>query len=212
VPSVEALIRLYHCPFQKLEAVARIEPNSVNLILTDIPYDGGFVPQVAELGAFAARVLVEGGLFVTYSGQYHLDHVMRALNEHLTYRWMKCSQIRNDANLVHPYQILSFWKPILIYSKGAWRERRQWHDVCRAAEKEKEWHDWQQPLEEVERLIQDFSDPGDLVCDPCGGGFTVASACQRLGDRSCVSCDIDEAAVIRGQNRLAGKSATTVAG
>jgi DNA modification methylase len=149
--------------------------------------------------------LVEGGLFVTYSGQYHLDHVMRALGEHLTYRWEKSSQIRNDANLVHPYQILSFWKPILIYSKGAWRERRQWHDVCRAAEKEKDWHDWQQPLEEVERLIQDFSEPGALVVDTCGGGFTVASAYQHLGDRSCIACDIDEAAVMRGQDRLAGK-------
>ncbi len=73
VPSVEARIRLYHCPFQKLEEVARIELNSVNLILTDIPYGEDFLPEVAELGAFAARVLVEGGLLVSYSGQYHLD-------------------------------------------------------------------------------------------------------------------------------------------
>ena len=156
-PPGDGDIRLYHCPFQQLEEVAGIEPNSVNLILTDIPYGKDFLPQVADLGAFAARVFVEGGLLVTYSGQYHLDHVMRTLDEHLTYRWIKCSQIRNDANLVHPYQILSFWKPILIYSKGAWLERRQWHDVCRAAEKEKDWHDWQQPLEEVERLIQDLA-------------------------------------------------------
>jgi ParB-like chromosome segregation protein Spo0J len=209
-PPGDGDIRLYFCPFQRLEQVAEIEPSSVNLILTDFPYSERFLPEVNELGAFASRVLVEGGLLVTYSGQYHLDRVMRALGEHLTYRWVKCSRIRNDANLVHPYQILSFWKPILIYSKGAWRERRQWHDVCRASDKEKDWHDWQQPLEEVERLIQDFSDSGDLVCDPCGGGFTVALACQRLGDRSCISCDIDESAVIRGQDRLAGKSAGLV--
>jgi site-specific DNA-methyltransferase (adenine-specific) len=199
-------IRLYHCPFQRLEEVAGIERNSVHLILTDFPYDGAFVPQVAELGAFAARVLVENGLFVTLSGQFYLNHIMRELDEHLTYRWTRSSEIRQDPNLVHPYQILSFWKPILVYSKGAWRERRQWHDVSRVAEKEKDWHDWQQPLEEIERLILDFSDPGDLVVDPCGGGFTVAAACQRLGDRSCVACDIDEAAVIRGQDRLAGKA------
>ena len=71
--------------------------------------------------------------------------------------------------------------------------------------KEKEWHDWQQPLEEVERLIRDFSDFGDLVIDPLGGGFTTAVACKRLG-RRCIAFDIDEAAVIRGQDRLAGKS------
>jgi Transposase DDE domain group 1 len=44
----------------------------------------------------------------------------------------------------------------------------------------------------------------DLVVDPCGGGFTVAAACRNLA-RRCVSCDIDESAVIRGQDRLAGK-------
>jgi ParB-like chromosome segregation protein Spo0J len=204
-PLPDASIRLYHCPFQKLEEVVGIEPHSINLVLTDIPYDKEFLPQVADLGAFAARVLVEGGLFVTYCGQYHFDYVLRTLSEHLTYRWMKDSRIENDANLIHPYQILSFWKPILIYSKGPWKERRQWHDVSRAQNKEKDWHPDQQPLDEVERLIRDFSDHGDSVCDPCGGGFTTAVACQRLGDRSCVSCDIDKVAVINGLDRLAGK-------
>ena len=201
-PPSDGDIRLYHCPFQKLEMVAGIEPNSITLVVTDIPYGEDSLPQVTELGAFAARVLVEGGLLAMYSGQFHLDHVMRALGEHLTYRWMKSSHIRYDPNLIHPYQILSFWKPILIYSKKAWRDHRQWHDVSRASDKEKDWHDWQQPLDEVERLIQDFSDTGDLVCDPLGGGFTVASACKRLGDRTCISCAIDESAVIRGQDRL----------
>ena len=43
------------------------------------------------------------------------------------------------------------------------------------------------------------------MVDPCGGGFTTAVACKRLG-RRCVSCDIDEAAVIRGRERLAETS------
>src|SRR4051812_5289578 len=67
-PPGEGDIRLYHCPCQELEEVAGIAPNSVNLVLTDIPYDGGFIPQVAEFGAFSSRVLVPGGLLVTYSG------------------------------------------------------------------------------------------------------------------------------------------------
>jgi DNA modification methylase len=70
--------------------------------------------------------------------------------------------------------------------------------------KEKQWHDWQQPLAEVENLIKYFSQPGDLVVDTCAGGFTTALAC-RNHQRRCIACDIDEAAVIRGQDRLAGK-------
>ena len=53
LPKQGDSIRLYHCPFQKLEEFAGIEPNSVNLVLTDIPYGQEFLPQVAELGAFA---------------------------------------------------------------------------------------------------------------------------------------------------------------
>ena len=71
--------------------------------------------------------------------------------------------------------------------------------------KEKEWHEWQQSLEQVERLVKDFSEPGDQVVDPLGGAFTTAVACKRH-DRKCISCDNNEAAVIRGQDRLAGKT------
>ena len=67
--------------------------------------------------------------------------------------------------------------------------------------KEKTWHDWQQPIGDVERLIECFSKPGDLVVDPCGGGFTTAIACHRLG-RCFIGCDSDQAAVVSGQQRL----------
>ena len=106
------------------------------------------------------------------------------------------------ANEVFPLQVFSRWRPILVYSKGDWIERKWWYDMYVWNGKEKEVHDWQQPLVDVERLVSDFSQPGDLVVDPCGGGFTTALACSRLG-RRCISCDIEEAAVIRGQDRLA---------
>jgi site-specific DNA-methyltransferase (adenine-specific) len=73
--------------------------------------------------------------------------------------------------------------------------------VIRATGKEKDWHQWQQPLDVVETLVSYFSRPGEVVVDPCGGGFTTAEACLRLG-RRCVSCDIDGACVEKGRQRL----------
>jgi site-specific DNA-methyltransferase (adenine-specific) len=73
--------------------------------------------------------------------------------------------------------------------------------VNRVAGKEKDWHEWQQPLELIEDLVRYFSEPGDLVVDPCGGGFTTAEACLRLA-RKCVSCDLDPGCVGNGQERL----------
>jgi DNA modification methylase len=68
--------------------------------------------------------------------------------------------------------------------------------------RKKSFHEWQQPLTEVEALVRYFSSPGDLVVDTCSGSFTTALACRNLG-RRCVSCDVDEQAVLAGQERLA---------
>jgi hypothetical protein len=163
-----------------------------------------------ELADLASRVLVEGGLFAMYCGQYWLPEVMRQLGEHLTYRWMIASMWDGDANVVHlddQQRVTSKWKPILLFSKGGLKRSVPWTDLSHVMSREKEWHDWQQPLEEVEMLVRIFSQPGDLVVDPCGGGFTTAIACHRLG-RCFVGCDIDKAAVAQGQERLAKERAT----
>lgn len=195
-------IRLHHCPLQKLEQVAGIAPGTVNLLLTDIPYGKEFLGQLTDLAAMAARVLAEGGLMVCYTGQFYLPQYLQAFCEHLTYRWTIASVWRGDGTLVHPLQLTSKWKPIMIFSKGPWRTRGHWLDLSQAEVKEKAYHPWQQPLVEVEQLISYFSAPGDLVVDPCGGSFTSAVACTRRGRRF-VGCDIDESCVETGRRRLA---------
>jgi hypothetical protein len=217
-PARDGDIQVYHRPFQKLEEVAAIKPGTVNLVLTDIPYGQEFLPEVAALGAFASRILVEGGLLVTYTGEYWLHKVIPAFATHLQYRWCLASVWGGTGNVTHlggwkqrQGRVVSKWKPILVYSKGEWTKEGEFFDVSMVGEKEKDWHDWQQPLAEVETLVKYFSDPGDLVVDTCGGGFTTAVACQNLR-RRCISCDIDEAAAIKGQDRLAGKMPVLVGG
>ena len=210
-PPGEGDIRLHHCPFQRLEEAAGIVPGSVSLVLTDIPYGGDFLPQVEDLGAFARRVLAPGGLLVMYCGQYYLDRVMRSLDGHLTWGWPIASVWTGEGNPIHPRNVTSKWKPVLVYSHGEWRGREKWQDVSIVEAKEKDWHEWQQPLSQAEEFIRYFSEPGDLVVDPCGGGFTTALACKRIG-RRCVSCDIEEASVIMGQERLASASEETAGG
>ena len=195
-------IKIFHCPFQKLEKLAGIRPSSIQLLLTDIPFGKEFLPQLGELAAFAERVLVTGGLFVTYSGQYYLPQVLDAFGKHLTYRWLAMSSWDSDSNMVHPLDLASQCKPILIFSKGPWKKRDRWNDVFIAEGKEKQWHPWQQNLEEVERLVQYFSKPGDLVLDPCSGGATTAAACFGLG-RKCIACDCEKKHVVNGRKRLA---------
>jgi ParB-like chromosome segregation protein Spo0J len=202
-PSFPApTVKLYTSRFQDIKAVAGLGDESVKLILTDIPYVGGFIPQVDDLAALADRVLVEGGVFVTYAGQLYLDDVMDRLAPYLTFRWLGCVSWNEGGNKVHTRQVTSRWKPVLIYSKGDWQPRPYWSDFLFSEdEPEKEFHDWQQNLADVEHWLRCFSQPGDLVLDPCGGGFTTAEACLR-NDRRCVSCDVDWEAVSLGRLRL----------
>jgi site-specific DNA-methyltransferase (adenine-specific) len=194
-------VRIYHARFQNLEQVAGLKPGSAQLILTDPPYSRDWLPQWDELAALAARLLAVGGLFVTYSGKYYLRHVMAWLDKHLTYQWVLASCEDETGSRFDARQVMGFWKPVLLYSNGPWMERDWWDDVLRAP-KEKTYHPCQQPIEEAEQLLSYFSNPGDLVIDPCAGSFTVAEACLRLG-RRCVSCDSESWCVSVGETRLA---------
>lgn len=197
---------LYHCPFQELEQVAGLVPNSVDFFYADIPFDGTFLPQLADLAAMAARLLRDGGICAVQSGQYVLNQVMASLGQHLTYRWMMATVWDGPANIVHRLSLASQWRPKLLFSKGDWSVHGLWPDLSHHAVAEKEWHPWQQPLGEVEALVRYFTNAGDLVVDACGGSFTTALACRNLG-RRCVSCDVDERAVLIGQERLAAEAA-----
>ncbi len=199
-------IQLFHCPFQKLEKTAGVKPNTVDSVLTDIPYIGGFLPEIHELAAFAERVLIPGGVFATYSGQYYLDQMMTAFGQKLIYRWMIASVWDGDGSQIHPLNISSQWKPILIFSKGDWKAHGRMPDVSRVTAKEKGSHEWQQPLDEVRNLVSYLSNPGDLVVDPCAGSFTTALACRGLRRRF-IGCDVHANCVAEGQRRLAEAAA-----
>ncbi len=198
IPTPEDDIQMLHCRFQQLE----LPPSSVKLVATDIPYGGQFVSQIPDLAAFASRVLVEGGIFLTYYGHLYLPQLLAGLGQHLNWGWMMCSTWDGDATIVHHPCVWSHWKPIVVYSKGAWPHAERFPDVLRVQSREKDWHPWQQVLEEVKLLVGYFSKPGDLVCDPCGGSFTTALACRDLGRRF-IGCDVDREAVLKGQERLA---------
>lgn len=203
IPVTDDDIRLFHTPFQKLESVAGIEPESVQLICTDIPYDKSFLPQIEELAKFAERVLVDGGVLVTYSGQYWLPQVIEMLGKHLDYKWMIASFWSGDANQINigNCNITNSWKPVLVFSKGKMNKNCSIPDVSHVQTKEKQWHDWQQPLSEAELLIRSFSSSGDLVVDTCGGGFTTAVASRNL-NRRYIGCDIENECVQNGHRRL----------
>ena len=131
-----------------------------------------------------------------------LPQVCAVLGKYLTYQWTISSYWTGLANTQYLQRqvVLGKWRPILVFSKGTPHFTGGFCDTIHVG-KEKEYHDWQQPLPIFERLIEDFSQPGDLVVDPCGGAFTTAVACLRL-KRRFIGCDIDKQCVGIGIARL----------
>ena len=104
--------------------------------------------------------------------------------------------------MVYDRNIGSRYKPILVFSQGRVGDLPMLQDVIQGVGAEKDFHEWQQNIEEAIHFIEAYTKAGDLVVDPFGGGFTAAAACFRLG-RRCISCDIDAEAVQMGLERLA---------
>jgi hypothetical protein len=53
-------------------------------------------------------------------------------------------------------------------------------------------HTTQKPLELIEALVRDFTDPGELILDPFAGSGTLHAAAKRLGRRA-IGWEINEA-------------------
>ena len=57
------------------------------------------------------------------------------------------------------------------------------------------------PIWLMRSVIRDYSKPGDLVCDPCGGGFTTALAAAIEGRRA-ISAEMDPVTFAKGKARV----------
>ncbi len=205
LPETDDALQLLHCRLQDLKEEAGIETGSVQLILTDPPYERAWMEQWSDLGVFAADVLTEGGLLVAHCGIFFLPEVMTSLGRHLTYRWTLSTSWSGSGNtqFASGKSVLNKWLPILVFSKGKPNFPKGFSDTIQCDVQEKEHHKWQQPVEVFQRLAEDFSVPGDLVVDPCGGSFTTAIACvQAAGRRRFIGCDVDEKYVHIGHKRL----------
>ena len=200
-PDNRAPIRLYHSDFRDLEEVAQVESDSVDLVLTDVPYDKEFTQQFDELGAFAARVLKNGGVFCVYVGVVQVAAAITSFSRHLEYRATAFSSWMGDGPVIQPLQCVTQTTPVLVFSKGSWARTTRWYNSFHNSTAEQDLHEWQKPLADVEHWLLSFSDPGDLICDCLAGSGSVAAVCRRH-NRQFVGGDIDRDAVRLAQTRL----------
>jgi hypothetical protein len=199
-------------------AGASLPDNSVSLVFSDPPWFRSGIDIYADVAAFAARVLAPGGLALLYAGKLALPEVLAAVTRHLTYLSMLALYHGLHGSVtMRRVNLISTWCPLLLLCKGPAPGRPHWEArpdcLVPRPGKDKIYHNYQLNLNEVVDIIEHFSRPGSLVCDPCAGSATVGVACKKLGRRF-VGYEIDPCMARRaaGRIRLAEAGAGAEAG
>jgi SAM-dependent methyltransferase len=181
---------------------ASVPDGSVDVIITDPPYEDDWLPQLDALGALAARVLKPGGSLLLLYGQYHLRQALETLDRHLTYHWPISYRLYGHASAIWSRKVQVHWKPCLWYVKGTYTGGMIGDVVECGPVPEKAYHDHQQSEEAFRQLVQRFSAPGDLILDPCCGSGTTGVAALQLRRRF-MGIERDAGALAQVRARLA---------
>lgn len=167
-------VGIQHGDFRELGAT--IADASVDLILTDPPYDKDSIPLYGDLAALAARVLRPGGWCLAYSGQTWLPEYLRQMSEHLIYGWTFAVH-HPGANLRYRrFKLWNKWKPVLGFYKPPLDAWWDWFPDLATGSKEKAEHEWQQATAEAVHYVEALCPPGGVVLDPMAGSGTVCIA------------------------------------
>jgi 16S rRNA G966 N2-methylase RsmD len=188
--SSSSNITLLHGDFRQLSKT--IPNESIELIFTDPPYAGKYVPIYEDLAVIAHNVLKEGGSMVTYVGHYAIPKVIEIMeNAGLTYWWPIAVILSGSFAKYYPKQVTIKWKPLLWFVKGDRLSTTDFlSDVIKSDTPSKIIHEWEQSMVEAKHIITRLTMEGQTVFDPMmGSGTTGIAAIQN--NRKFMGIEID---------------------
>ena len=189
----------------------KVPAGSVDVVVTDPPYDEPAVCLFGEAAEFAVKVLKPGGSLLLMSGGSYLPEVYHQLRqvEGLKYYFELFYDMPGPGTMVHGRKVSVVGKPVIWMTKGKY-DGPYIRNVVRSDLKDErinEFHKWGQTVAGGEALLHQFIGdkgpyPAGVVADPMvgGGGFGVAALL--LGAARFIGGDIDETAVDTTKGRL----------
>lgn len=175
---------------------------SVDAVVTDPPYPKEYLGLWEPMAKECSRLLKPGGWMLVYSGQLFMPSVLSSLSAHLTYRWC-IALLHAQSQIVWPAHSLAQWKPIFVLQNGLVNERGTpiRRDVLKPRGMDKRFHEWGQNYFESVELLDQFTEPGDIILDPFMGAGTTGVACIK-SDRHFIGIEIDPVHHATAQGRI----------
>ena len=188
-----------------LEVMKTLEDASVDLILTDPPYNQDGALLYGPMYEQAHRLLKDGGMCIVYASDYWLDIVFPPALKYLQYFYLFHSINKKGKASIHPKKIFAGAKSIFAFSKGKPKKLTWISNVLDFARKEKTHRDdnWEQIVEDAAYFIKAYSNKNDTILDPFCGSGTTGVACKELG-RNFIGIDIDPKYIEIAKQRIDG--------
>jgi len=185
------------------QALTYIEPESVDVIITDPPYSRGYLPLYETLARVSSQILKPGGSLLVMCGQSYLPDIFNLMCPFMRYQWtLAYLTLGGQAAQLWDRNINTFWKPVLWFVNGEYKGK--WNgDVLKSAvnNNDKRFHSWGQSVSGMLDIVTRFSNPGDIILDPfCGAGTTGVAAIRE--GRSFIGFDIDPEQIAITKGRL----------
>jgi len=182
----------------------QLDPESVDVIITDPPYGREYLKDLADLAKLATYVLKPNGWLAVMIGQSYLPEVLQLVClDGLRYHWtIAYLTPGGQSPQLWDRQVNSFWKPVLWFIKGEYKGK--WiGDVAKSAvnDNDKRHHKWGQSETGMADLMERLSNPGDVVLDPFLGGGTTGVVALAMG-RKFIGSDIRAEEVETSRKRL----------
>jgi len=195
------------CPYRVVIADIRqahhqVAAESVDWIITDPPYPKRYLELYDHLAKLAAHALKPGGSLIAMVGQSYLPDILAALAQSLRYHWTLAYLTPGGQSAqLWTQKVNTFWKPLLWFTKGKYEG--DWiGDVCRSDGNDKRFHHWGQSESGMADIIERFTDPGDMICDPFLGAGTTGVVAVRMGRRF-IGLDVDADCATTAEGRMA---------
>jgi DNA modification methylase len=116
---------------------------------------------------------------------------MAILSEKLRYWWMLVALHEHGVQRFPGKFVMVHFKPVLWFVKDHRRGRTLMPDLLKGSKPDKEAHDWAQGREEIAPLVENLSEPGELILDPFAGTAGWGRVAASMG-RRWLGADIQE--------------------